>query len=159
MNLVEATITGDAVAFGQFRVPLNPLRRPSFAGRVVLGIRPEAFEDATFATRELPVLEAEVAVVEELGSDAHVFFRADARRVTPEVLEAEGEDDDRLVADEDTLLNARVDPRTAARVGGTLRIAVDPARFHFFDHETGASLLDHEVGDLEDALPIASAGS
>ena len=28
MNLVEATIAGGEVAFGQFRVPLDPVRRP-----------------------------------------------------------------------------------------------------------------------------------
>jgi multiple sugar transport system ATP-binding protein len=158
MNLVEATVTGDTVAFGQFRVPLNPLRRPAFTGRIVLGIRPEAFEDAAFATRDLPVLEADVVVLEELGSDAHVFFHADARRLTPEALRAEGEDDDRLVADEGALLNARVDARTAARVGGTLRIAVDPARFHFFDPSSGTSLLDHSVRGLEEAVPLAPTG-
>jgi hypothetical protein len=31
-------------------------------------------------------------------------------------------------------------PPTAARVGGTLELAVDPARFHFFDPETGERL-------------------
>src|SRR5207302_1425659 len=36
MNLVEATVDGDGVSFGQFRVPLAPERRPP-QGRVVLG--------------------------------------------------------------------------------------------------------------------------
>jgi multiple sugar transport system ATP-binding protein len=160
MNLVEATIDGDEVAFGQFRVPLNRLRRPAAGTRhVVLGIRPEGFEDAAFANRDLPALDADVAVVEELGSDAHVFFLVDAPRVTSEAVEAEGEDDDRLLVGEAALLNARVDPRTAARVGGRLRVSVDPARFHFFDPDSGASLLDHSVRGLEDALPVASAGN
>jgi multiple sugar transport system ATP-binding protein len=39
------------------------------------------------------------------------------------------------------LLNARVDPRTTARVGDRIRLALDPSRFHFFDAETGTSLL------------------
>jgi multiple sugar transport system ATP-binding protein len=42
MNLVEATLDGDEIAFGQFRVPLHPDRRPAHRDRVVLGIRPEA---------------------------------------------------------------------------------------------------------------------
>src|SRR5256714_1175328 len=46
MNLVEATISAETVAFGQFRVPLHPVRRPARGvDRVVLGIRPEAFDD------------------------------------------------------------------------------------------------------------------
>ena len=79
MNLVEATIDGDEVSFGQFRVALDPGRRPaSRSTRVVLGIRPESFEDAHFARHDLPTLDVEVRVLEELGSDAHVFFPVDA---------------------------------------------------------------------------------
>src|SRR5919106_634005 len=128
MNLVDATIEGDEIAFGQFRVPLAPRRRPrpGSPARVVLGIRPESFEDAAFAGRELPTIGVAVVVLEELGSDAHVFFPVAAPRITPEAIEAEGEEDPSLVVDEHALLNARVDSRTAAVVGETMRLAVDP---------------------------------
>ena len=161
MNLVEATIDGDELRFGQFRVPLDPDRRPAAVrsgSKVVLGIRPESFEDAAFAPVELPTIDVDVVVVEELGSDAHLFFPIDAPRITPEAVEAEGEDAAQLVADEVALLNARVDPRTAARVGTRLGLAVDPARFHFFDPETGASLLDPaERRDHESPEPVPVA--
>ena len=79
MNLVEATLDGDEVAFGGFRFPLDPRRRPlRGSSEVVLGIRPECFEDAEFAPAGLPTLERKIEVVEELGSDAHVFFTVDA---------------------------------------------------------------------------------
>src|SRR5262249_56554805 len=57
MNLVEAKIAGDGVAFGQFQVPLAPEQRPP-AGvtDVVLGIRPEAFDHAAFTHKSLPPL-------------------------------------------------------------------------------------------------------
>jgi multiple sugar transport system ATP-binding protein len=155
MNLVEATVDDGDVVFGEFRVPLADERRPAArSGRVVLGIRPESLEDAAFAAAELPVLDVSVVVLEELGSDAHVYFRVDAPRITSEVLEAEGEADAGLVAEPATLLNARVDPRTAASVGGALRLAVDPSRFHFFDPDTGASLVHTRRGDVA-ALPAA----
>jgi multiple sugar transport system ATP-binding protein len=148
MNLVDATIDGDELRFGQYRVPLDPARRPG-AGpshpRVVLGIRPESFEDAAFAPVDQPTIEVDVTVLEELGSDAHVYFPVDAPRIASEVVQAEGEEDAKLVADERALLNARVDPRTRAHVGSPLRLAVDPARFHFFEPETGASLLLEEA--------------
>jgi multiple sugar transport system ATP-binding protein len=156
MNLVDAVVTGAEAVFGQFRVPLAPARRPvTSSGRVVLGIRPESFEDDSFATPDLPRIDVEVVVLEELGSDAHVFFHVDAPRITPEVLEAEGEDDDQLVAEPNALLNARVDPRTTARIGASLRLAVDPARFHFFDPETGASLLERGIPQVPDPVSIA----
>src|SRR4051812_23485662 len=51
MNLVHATLAGDTVSLGGFSVPLDRERRPRFAedGRVIVGIRPEAFEDVEFA--------------------------------------------------------------------------------------------------------------
>jgi multiple sugar transport system ATP-binding protein len=142
MNLVEATVDRDEVVFGQFRVPLDPTRRPArgTGHRVVLGIRPEAFGDARLASQAAARLDVVVEVIEELGSDAHVFFQVDAPPITSETLEAS---DDRatLLADEKALFNARLDPGTPARVGERISLSVDPARFHFFDPSTGESLL------------------
>jgi len=143
MNLVEATVDGDGVSFGQFRVPLPPERRPP-SGRVVLGIRPESFEDAAFAPG-LPTMRVDVEVLEDLGSDAHVFFPVDAAAMTAEVLEAQ---DESLLATQGALFTARIDARTAARVGAPLALAVDPGRFHFFDPASGERLAPARAGEL-----------
>ena len=154
MNLVQATLDGDEVIFGHYRVPLARDRRPRSSSRqVVLGMRPESFEDAAFASGDLPRIDIEVAVLEELGSDAHVFFSVEAPSMAPEVLEANGEDETKLVVDDLTLVNARVDARTSARVGDRLRLAVDPARFHFFDPASGASLVDTRRDVARDPTP------
>ena len=138
MNLVDATLDGDDVTFGQFRVSLPPGVRPAVSGeRVVLGIRPESFEDAAFASGQ-PTLEVGVEVVEDLGSDANVFFHVDAPPITAEILEASA--DSGLLAVDRALFAARVDPRSDARPGRRLELAVDPARFHFFDAESGERL-------------------
>jgi multiple sugar transport system ATP-binding protein len=145
MNLVEARIEDGAARFGEYRIPLPAGRMPrGTSSHIILGMRPESFEDAAFASPDLPAIEVRVEVLEELGSDAHVFFHADTQRVGPEELGANGEDDT-LVAEEKALLNARVDARTAARVGERLSLAVDPSRFHYFDPATGASLLAPSV--------------
>jgi multiple sugar transport system ATP-binding protein len=160
MNLVEATIDDDSVTFGQFHVPLDARRMPAArrSNRIVLGIRPEGFEDTAFAPPGLPRLPVAVEVLEELGSDAHVFFQVDAPRMTAEVLEAT-EEEASLLAQEKALFNARVDPRTRGRVGEPLQLAVDPARFHFFDPDTGDSLLAaaraEEASEAEERLPLA----
>jgi multiple sugar transport system ATP-binding protein len=141
MNLVDAQVDGDDVLFGQFRVRLDPARRPPPAARrVVLGIRPEAFDDSAFAPGDMPRIDVGVEVLEELGSDAHVFFGVDAPRISAETLEA-SPDEATLLAEQTTLFTARIDPRTRARVGTPLSLAVDPGRFHFFDPTTGDRLL------------------
>jgi multiple sugar transport system ATP-binding protein len=156
MNLFEAELREGEVRFGPFAIPLDPRRRPGpgVSDRVVLGVRPESFEDASFASSDLPVIEVDVAVLEELGADAHVFFLLDARRVSAESLEA-AEDEASLVAEPRLLVTARVDPRTEARVGKRLQLAVDPARFHFFDAGTGASLLGVGARPAGDQVAVA----
>jgi multiple sugar transport system ATP-binding protein len=146
MNLAMATLDGDTVSLGSLRIPLDRARRPDSApaGRVVLGMRPEAFEDAAFAPSHLPQIEARVDVLEELGSDAFIFFEIDAEPVVIEEALTIGEDEATLLdIGERSLFGARVDPRTAARVGGRIRLAVDPSRFHFFAPDTGESLRRH----------------
>jgi multiple sugar transport system ATP-binding protein len=141
MNLVRATVDVDHIAFGQFRVPLDPLRRPAGRpGQVVLGIRPEVFEDAAFASAGLPTIDVEVEVVEDVGSDSHVHFAVDSPPITAETVEATDGETASLIVEERTMFNARVNPATRAHVGGSLTLSVDPARFHFFDTATGASL-------------------
>jgi len=134
MNLVEASYDGQALRFGQYRVPVE--RGPA-QDRVILGIRPESFEDATFA-RDLPTISAEVQVVEELGSDTYVFFHVDAPPMTAEVLESASEEG--LLPTNRALFTARVDARSGAAVGQTIQLAVDPARVQYFDPVSGDRL-------------------
>jgi multiple sugar transport system ATP-binding protein len=138
MNLVEAEIGEGEIRFGGYAIPL-PGATPT--GTVIAGIRPEAFEDAAFAEPTLPQIDVQVEVAEELGADTHVLFTVAAPRVeVSEVREAAGDEDAALVTVEGSFFTARVDPATSARVGARLRLAVDPARFHYFDPETGLRL-------------------
>ncbi len=137
MNLVEATVQGGVVRFAEFGIPLVPgADVPD--GEVILGIRPEDFEDSAHAPG-LPTLDVSVDVLEELGSDSFVFFSVAARSITPQALEA-GDDARGLVPASGALFTARVDARTGARVGGRVELAVDPQRLQFFDCETGLRL-------------------
>jgi multiple sugar transport system ATP-binding protein len=140
MNLVEAEIDGGRLHFGGHAIPLAANHAPP-AGRVIAGIRPEAFEDDAFADASLPRIEVNVEVVEELGADTHVLFSVAAPRVeTSEVRAAAGDEDELLATVEGSLFTARVDPGTSARPGTTVRLAVDPSRFHYFAAETGLRL-------------------
>ena len=147
MNLVETNLGGDAVQLLGQSIPLDRERRPSFArgGHAILGIRPEAFEDAAFAPPGRPQIDVRVEVVEELGSDAYVFFEVDAMQVVVDQAVAAEEDEATLMASDKSLFAARVDPRTKARVGATMRLAIDASRLYFFAPVTGESLLDQHA--------------
>jgi multiple sugar transport system ATP-binding protein len=124
MNMVDAHLTrsNDAVvvSFGDHRliVEEQPALRGRADGPLVLGIRPEEFEDAAFASG-LPVLETTCTLREALGSEVLVHFPVSAAGAT---------------------FVARVHPQTSAREGQPLRIAVETKRLHFFDPQTGIAL-------------------
>jgi len=143
MNLARVGVGGDGLALGGYRIPLDRERLPSFGSDVIVGIRPEAFEDAEFASRGLPTIDVTVEVVEELGSDAFVFFTLDAEPVVIEEARTNDEQDEAtlLVENDRALFCARVDPRTRARPADTLTLTVDPSRLYFFSADTGETLL------------------
>ncbi len=149
MNLVEATVADGRVAFAGLEITLGG-RRPSRDGSVILGIRPEAFEDASLADPGLPTVDVDVVVLEELGSDTHVIFPIDAPRVEAEDLRAAKDDEDEaLLVDDRSVWNGRVAAKTSAHPGSRLRLAVDPEQLYFFDPDTGATLTG--------AAPVAAA--
>jgi multiple sugar transport system ATP-binding protein len=147
MNLAEATVRDGSIALGSTELPLDRRRRPPVEqGKVIVGIRPEAFEDAAFASNGLPQIEVRAAVVEELGSDVFVFFEIDAQPIVIEEAASPADEEAGLLADFGrALFAARVDPRTEARVGEVLRLAIEPSRFHFFAVGNGETLLSPQA--------------
>jgi multiple sugar transport system ATP-binding protein len=152
MNLVEAEVADGVLSFGSFRLPTRLQSSP----RVIAGLRPEAFEDARLADPTLPQVEVEVQVVEDLGADAHVIFQIDAPPVDVSAVREAAGDDEALLATDRATFTARVDPQTSARPGQPLRLAVDPAKLHYFDPATRRRL---EAEPLELGLVAAPAGS
>jgi multiple sugar transport system ATP-binding protein len=146
MNLVGARVDGDRVAFAGHALPLPAALTGVRPGDVVLGIRPSAFElDGPRADPDLPRIEVEAELVEELGDEAVVTFRIDAPPVQAEAVraavEADAVDDGRLLADDRVArFAARLRGRVDVRGGDRLVLAVDHRELHLFDPADGAAL-------------------
>ena len=82
---------------------------------VVLGIRPEDIkdEDRFIASSPESVVDATIKVYEMLGAEVFLYFSIDQFELT-----------------------VRVDPRTQARPGDTIKLAFDLTKIHIFDKET-----------------------
>jgi multiple sugar transport system ATP-binding protein len=148
MNLVDAEVTGDELRFADVRVPLGGRAVPQ--GRVVLGVRPQDLALADGTAR--PSFEVEPAVVEELGSATHAIFPVEAPPVDTDAVRAatdEGERGVLLATDRRALFTAALPEGAPAAVGRPLRLALDPARFHFFDPESGARLDPERAREAE----------
>ena len=125
MNLVEATVDGDSDRVRAVSGPARPRAAATRPASIAScsAIRPEAFDDAAFAKAHLPRIDVTVEVLEELGSDSHVFFRVAAPRVTIESRDAP-DDETSILAEDDSLFTARVDPATT----GADRRSAEPRR-------------------------------
>ena len=161
MNMVLAELDrkdgGTTVSFGQnsLRVDDEVLKaRPAlkdYRGKqVVLGIRPEDMEDAAMAG-EAPEdrrLAATVDLRESLGSEVIVHFTVEApivltedtRELAVDVGAESLEDLEERARESKSTFVAALNPRTRAREGERLHLAVDTRRLHFFDLENGLGI-------------------
>jgi len=140
--------------FADYKVPLDyqTLRGREGLDRyvdreLIVGLRPSSLEDGAFAPSEWTRIKGEVAVTEELGSEVNLIFHVKAPQVHHEVMiarfdkaardEVEAEE---LAGEGQSLWTARVNPKTHARVGRTVDLAIDTSGFHFFDKDTGQAI-------------------
>ena len=86
---------------------------------VIMGIRPEDLYDSEVMIAQNPnsVIESTVRVYELLGAEVYLYFDL-----------------------EETPMTARVDPRTTARPGDTVKFAIDVEKIHVFDKETEVTI-------------------
>ena len=112
---VFATINGD----NDILVPptkAKALIDGGYEGKtVVFGIRPENIQDSQMfiETAKNATFEAKIRVYELLGAEVFLYFDY-----------------------ADTQITARVDPRTTAKMGDTVKFAFDMEKAHFFDKDT-----------------------
>jgi multiple sugar transport system ATP-binding protein len=131
MNFVNAAVSkADNViylTFGQYKIKLGEQKAKAlidggYVGKeVIMGIRPEDLhdEEAFIASSPESVVEAEVDLTEMLGAEVNLFLLLNGSQIT-----------------------ARVDPRTTAKVGDKIKVALDVNQIHLFDKETELSILN-----------------
>jgi multiple sugar transport system ATP-binding protein len=150
MNLVEATVHSANVTFGGYSLPVPAgVDLAEYEGRrIILGFRPTELEDAVLsADPTLPVIEATVDVVEELGPEVHLECRLNGRSETDEDVSfmqfssrGQATTTPADAAGDRGLLRAIVDPRTQAARGERMRLSLKPGGLHFFDGDTGGAI-------------------
>ncbi|MFL6272207.1 MAG: ABC transporter ATP-binding protein, partial [Actinomycetes bacterium] len=157
MNLADAKLVrdqGPSIMFADYKIPLpdqlvadrEGLDR-YFDKDIIIGLRPSSLEDANFAPQDWPRIKGEVAVTEELGSEVNLIFTINSPAVHHDIMiakfdkaakdEVEAEE---LAGEGQSLWTARVNPKTQAKVGRSVDLAVDTSGFHFFDKDSGLAI-------------------
>jgi len=150
MNFLPSTLED-----GQLRTPLGDLTLPaeirakverSGAGRdLIMGIRPENFEDAALVAADQKAqgltFSAVVDVLESLGADEYAYFRLQGARATAQELEELAADAGAAdIPGAGEQIVARLDPASRAREGQKLELWFDPRKLHLFNPSNGTHL-------------------
>ena len=151
MNFVYATVNlssnGTVLKFGEDEILSKdaPESLNEYEGQqIVLGIRPEAFEDSVYANKEefSEEINIEVSLLEQLGSDTYIHFYKDINPVQTEAIEEilADEGEDISVLGTETKFIARINPNATIKEGQSVNLAIDPTKLHYFNPETGLSI-------------------
>src|SRR6266496_1999330 len=156
MNFVNAELVRDggaAVTFAGYKLAVPPEVIEAkqglddyFGKKVILGIRPSDFEDASLSDRKWGTMRVTAGVTEELGSEIHVIFTIDAPHVEhasiAQATETSEDEDEAtaVLAGGKSLWTARVSKESRVKNGAPLELAVDTRYLQFFDPSSGLSI-------------------
>jgi multiple sugar transport system ATP-binding protein len=147
MNFFSAT-----AAKGRLRLPFAEVPAPEGlgdAGEVIVGIRPEDFEDARLAPdrRQGVEFEAPIQVLESMGSEIYAYFSFEGGEVSSAELAELARDSG--VAETPSggagRAVARLNPESDIREGQKARLWFDAVKLHLFDHANGTNLAHRDA--------------
>jgi multiple sugar transport system ATP-binding protein len=157
MNFLHATLENDALSTSLGVLPMQDrvrqtLARENAPRELIVGFRPEDFEDASLVdpSRSGITFTVTVDVLESLGSDVFVHFTDPGGRASTSEL-------DELAADSgltDTgetghQVVARLSAETRAREGEPIELWLNTLKGHIFDPATGVNLTHPEIVDRD----------
>ncbi|WP_173386925.1 ABC transporter ATP-binding protein [Ruminococcus flavefaciens] len=88
---------------------------------IILGVRPESIHDEEMylSNASTGVIDANVEITEMMGAETYLYLLCESIPLT-----------------------ARVSPRSTARPGDDIKVAIDPNRIHIFDKETEKAIVN-----------------
>ena len=156
MNFMPGEIHGGRLKLPIGEVDLGNLDAKGQDGQVVVGLRPENIEDVEvigdLKEERGIVFEAEIDLVESLGSDLYAYFHIESAGVQSDQLadiveESLDETGAGEIREGHEQIVARLDPTSKVKRRETAQLWADTAKLHLFDPENGESLRSAGSGD------------
>ncbi|MFI6231356.1 ABC transporter ATP-binding protein [Micromonospora echinospora] len=153
MNFLHAAVEEGRLRTALGDVPLGDRMRRELEGadaprELILGIRPEHFEDAELVdddTRRRGMeFEAPVDIVESMGSDKYVYFTVEGERASAAELEELAADTGADFAGAGSSLVTRLSAESTVTEGANRRVWFNLEKIHLFDPTNGRNLTLHE---------------
>jgi multiple sugar transport system ATP-binding protein len=134
---------------GSITTPIGKIPMPDGTGSngrdVIVGIRPEHFEDARIEG-DVPhrmKFRVKVDVVESMGSEIYAYFNVQSEELDSAELQELAADagmEDLPSHGEGQQVVARLSAESSARPGGEVELSLDTTQIHLFEAEGGRSL-------------------
>ena len=149
MNFMPGEIGGGKLKLPIGEVDLSDLGVEQRDGQVIAGLRPENFEDTEvigdLREERGVTFEAEIDLVESLGSDLFAYFHIESEGVQSDQLadiveESLAETGAGEIREGHEQIVARLDPTSKVKRRETAELWADTAKLHLFDPESGDSL-------------------
>ncbi|WP_019146064.1 ABC transporter ATP-binding protein [Aeromicrobium massiliense] len=147
MNFLPATLDG-----GVLHSPLGDLALPDDRRRaveanakgreVIVGLRPEHFEDAALVADPSKggTTEVTVDLVESMGSDVFAYFTVDAQLGSSGGLDELARDTGAEMGVGGVQVTARLEPTSGVRAGQPAKLWIDTSKIQVFDPKSGDNL-------------------
>ena len=153
MNFVTGRLEGDQVRMPFGDAPITDRMRSQLQAAgghksrdVIVGVRPEHFEDAAIEDSNLPNrlrFQAKVEVVESMGSELYAYFTVESDSLQSDQLAELAKDagmEDLPSGGDGQQIVARLDAASKATPDGTIELSLDASEIKLFDPEGGRSL-------------------
>ncbi len=149
MNFMPGELSDGTVQtpLGEIRLPEEARARTGNAsGTVIVGIRPESFEDASVVSREVSdrgmTFKAKIELVESLGAEDYAYFEVEGIKVDSDELNELAVDSGAHEVPSSALeqVVARVAAESQIKRGQEADLWLDTTKLHFFDPSGGRSL-------------------
>ncbi|MEU4382569.1 ABC transporter ATP-binding protein [Micromonospora echinofusca] len=153
MNFLHAAVEDGKLRTALGDVPIGERIRRELEGadaprELILGIRPEHFEDAALVdddTRRRGMeFEAPVDIVESMGSDKYVYFSVEGERASAAELEELAADAGADFSGGGANLVTRLSAESPVEEGQSRRVWCNLEKIHLFDPSNGRNLTLHE---------------
>ncbi|MGN9812513.1 ABC transporter ATP-binding protein [Micromonospora sp. BQ11] len=153
MNFLHAAVVDGKLRTALGDVPIGDRVRRELEGgnaprELILGIRPEHFEDAELVdddTRRRGMeFEAPVEIVESMGSDKYVYFTVEGERASAAELEELAADAGADFTGGGANLVTRLSAESPVAEGQNRRVWFNLEKIHLFDPSNGRNLTLHE---------------
>ncbi len=113
--------------------------------QVVLGIRPEHFEDASLVgDKPGATFDAPIDIVEAMGSDVFAYFTVTGDQAHSSDLDDLAKDTGNDMHADGVSVTARLDAASQVRRGDTAKMWFDTSKVQVFDVKTGENLVPAE---------------